>query len=1231
VNFNDKRDNFWEEGQTILELYEVKQVFRTGGMGLVYRVHHKNWNMDLAVKSPRTDYFRTEEQKQNFIKECETWINLGLHPNIVSCYYVRTLGGIPRVFAEYVEGGSLKDWIENKKLYEEGKDKALERILDIAIQFAWGLHYAHEHEEKLVHQDVKPANVMMTEAGEAKVTDFGLAKARAVAGEIINGDLQKSILVSSGGHTPAYCSPEQANKQPLSRKTDIWSWGLSVLEMFAGEVFWLAGEAASEILESFLKTGAEDGSIPGMPNVLAELLKQCFQHNPDDRPKDMQEIIGRLKEIYKENVGREYSRPEPKAAELLADGLNNKAVSMLDLGKKEEAEKLYDEALKVDSHHPEATYNRGLLLWRTGRITDYELVRQLEEVRTTHHNDWKDEYLLGLIHLERGDSELAVKILKEALKQVPDESAIQAKLQTALTSKKKTLDLQGHRGEVKCIAISPDGRFALSGSGDRTLKLWDLATGQCIRTFEGHTDSVKSVTISPDGRLALSGSEDKTIKFWDLATGICIRTFEVYDNYLNAFTFSADGRFALSGNEYGTLKLWELTTGRCVRTFEGHLGVTSVAFSADGRFALSGSGDRTLKLWDLATGICIRAFEGHTEGVESVAISPDGRFALSGSRDNTLKLWELATGRYIRSFEGYTLYVESVAISPDGRFALSGSGDGTLKLWELSTGRCVRAFQGHTAYLASVKSVAISPDGGFALSGSRDNTLKLWDIKSFQAEYMICKVVRSKEALLNQNEAVQLLLKAKEQILTSKIQQAYWSLEKVRSIPGFERHPDVLTEWQRFSTLAICSKLRSSWCVRTFEGHVGYVASVAISPNGKFVLWRGEDKTLKLWDLATGQCIRTFEGHTDSVKSVAISPDGRLALSGSEDKTLKLWDLATGRCIRIFEDYVGSVASVAISPDSRFTLSEKFGQTQLWELATGRCVRTFKCPVGCVAFSPDSRFVFLGYPFDNLKLWELATGRCVRTLKAHNSWVHFVSFSPDGRFVLSESLDYAPELWELTTGRSIRTFEGHTHSVRSGVFSPDGRFALSGSWDKTLKLWELATGRCVRTFEGHTGYVESVAISPDGRFALSGSFDKTIKFWELATGRCVRTFEGHADEVYFVAISPNGRVALSQGNKTTNHLIKLWWLDWDYEFPEQTDWDESAKPYLEIFLALRCPYGPDGISRVGKPVWNDEDFKEFIMDLQYRGYGWLRPEGVRRKLEEMTANWKGPPPLPGQE
>jgi dipeptidyl aminopeptidase/acylaminoacyl peptidase len=283
----------------------------------------------------------------------------------------------------------------------------------------------------------------------------------------------------------------------------------------------------------------------------------------------------------------------------------------------------------------------------------------------------------------------------------------------------------GHADAVRSVAFSPDGRNAQSGSNDHTVRLWDVATGEGIRTFAGD-GIVTSVAFSPDGRSALSDDGNYTFKLWDVATGKEIRTFGGHTSYVAAVAFSPDGRTALSGSLDKTLKLWDAATGKEIRAFAGHAKyVVSVAFSPDGRNALSGSDDTTLKLWDVATGKEIRTFTGHTGGVSSVAFSPDGRTALSGSFDTTLRLWDLATGKEIRTFAGHTNWVFSVAFSPDGRSELSGSEDHTLKLWDVATGNNIRTFTGHTG---GVSSVAFSPDGRSALSGSWDQTLKLWDL-----------------------------------------------------------------------------------------------------------------------------------------------------------------------------------------------------------------------------------------------------------------------------------------------------------------------------------------------------------------------------------------------------------------------------------------------------------------------------------------------------------------------
>jgi hypothetical protein len=168
------------KGTPIADIYEVVSDAIKGGMGSVWKVHHKGWNTDLAMKRPQPKYFTegSEERKKNFIHECESWINLGLHPNIVSCYYVREIGGVPSIFSEWMENGSLQNRIKDRSLYAGTDGEVQARLLDIAIQFARGLHYAHESEGHLIHQDVKPDNLLLTKNWDAKVSDFGLARAR---------------------------------------------------------------------------------------------------------------------------------------------------------------------------------------------------------------------------------------------------------------------------------------------------------------------------------------------------------------------------------------------------------------------------------------------------------------------------------------------------------------------------------------------------------------------------------------------------------------------------------------------------------------------------------------------------------------------------------------------------------------------------------------------------------------------------------------------------------------------------------------------------------------------------------------------------------------------------------------------------------------------------------------------------------------------------------------------
>ena len=302
----------WSVGQDVLVDFVIEKELGEGGMGKVYLLKSQTTNRRFAVKRSKR---LSDQDRRNFLSELQAWIDLPEHPNLVPCRFFRTVADEVLIFAEYVDGGSLKDWIVSGKLYEGGKEKALDRMIHIAIQFAWGLHCVHEL--GIIHQDVKPANIMMATDAEvtvhgirARVTDYGLA--RALRADTNNEKaISPNIHASSGGFTPAYCSPEQFRGEHLDRRTDIWSWGLSVLEMFQGEVTWHSGTVAPNALQAFIEQNGKNTWIPAMPEELTVLLKCCFNIDLATRWDSLDLVLEWLQSIYLYDVGKKYCHELP--------------------------------------------------------------------------------------------------------------------------------------------------------------------------------------------------------------------------------------------------------------------------------------------------------------------------------------------------------------------------------------------------------------------------------------------------------------------------------------------------------------------------------------------------------------------------------------------------------------------------------------------------------------------------------------------------------------------------------------------------------------------------------------------------------------------------------------------------------------------------------------------------------------------------------------------------------
>lgn len=299
-----------------------------------------------------------------------------------------------------------------------------------------------------------------------------------------------------------------------------------------------------------------------------------------------------------------------------------------------------------------------------------------------------------------------------------------ALLQPMATAWANTHTLTGHQNWVRSVVVHPNGRTLASGSGDRTLKFWELETGTLLRTIPAHDSWVRAIAASPDGRWLASCSNDRTVKLWDWETGNLRHTLAGHTDWVRAVAFQPDGRLLASSGQDRSIRLWNPATGEPVTCLKGHdHWITTIAFVPNSHWLISGSRDTTLQVWNWRTGSSVGVLKGHTSTVTAIALSPNGQILVSASDDGTLRLWDWRSGKLRKVLTGHEATVSAIAVTADGSTLISTGHDRTIKLWDLASGELRDTFIGHPGW---VWSVAVSPDGKTIVSGGWDATIKIW-------------------------------------------------------------------------------------------------------------------------------------------------------------------------------------------------------------------------------------------------------------------------------------------------------------------------------------------------------------------------------------------------------------------------------------------------------------------------------------------------------------------------
>jgi len=987
--------------------YDLLDEIARGGMGVVYKARQKNLGRIVAVKMILSGSQAGKDFVRRFRTESAAAAILQ-HPNIVAIHDVGVHEGRHYFSMDYVEGQDLSQRVGQQPLPANKAARCVEIIAE-------AIHYAHER--GILHRDLKPSNVLIDSNDQPRITDFGLARR-------LDGD---SSLTMSGQvlGSPNFMPPEQAGgkRGKVGRPSDVYALGGILYYLLTARAPFQADSLENTLTQVINAEPVSPRALnPSIPRDLETITLKCLEKEPSRRFQSAQELADELGRVLRREPiqARPVNAPEKfwrwcrrKPALASAVGL---AVAALVVG------------LVATSWQ-----------WRRAQRNARSERHERQRAETGESNAVRQIYIDQLNLAQAAWEQNNVSRMRKLLDETA--SAPQRGFEWYYWQRQLHLELRalrGHTGPILAVAYSSDGRRIVTGSADKTARVWDAETGQESFQLEGHTDSVRSVAFSRDGQRIVTGSWDRTVRVWEAATGRPLRSIVANGKEVFSVVFSPDGQRIVTGGQEEKARVWDAISGNELFPLEGHSNlVWAVAFSEDGQRIITGSWDQTAKVWDADTGEDLRTLIGHRGAVLSVAFSPDGQRVVTGGQDHRAKVWDAASGTNLFTLKGHSAAVFSVSFSRDGQRIITSSDDQTARLWDAASGEELRVFKGHGSRIGSA---ALSPDGQRIVTGG--------GAVRFAPEGIFFNPTAGDD------QAVKV-----------------WDATDTRE-------------------------------VLTLSGHEKDVVSVDVSADGRFVASGSFDGTARVWDIRTGQEVSRMTGHEAAVRGVAFFPDGKRIVTGGFDGTARIWDIASRREIHRLEGHTAQVFSVAVSLDSRWIATSGWDHTvRVWDAVTGQQRHKFHEPAPYaygVAFSPDSRQVGSANLAGIVRLWDPVSGKEYPGFRdTQNIWS--LAFSRDGRRIVTGSHGLIAKVWDTASGQPQITLEGHAAHIMAAVFSPDGRRIVTGSVDQTAKLWDADSGSELLTLKGHSGTVYSVAFTPDGQRIVTASGDRTIKIWEAAS------------------------------------------------------------------------------------------------------------------------------------